>query len=720
MLDRYQFFVTCPKHLEGHLQAECATLNPAIAANIKVHQQGIAFEGPLEAAYRIILWSRIANRVLLKLAQCPAGDAEQLYQGVQQIDWLEHIQADQGIYIHFMGSNRAIRHSQFGAQKVKDAIVDQVRARAGSRPNIQMEASLHISIRLKKDRADIMLDFVGASLHQRGYRQQQGLAPLKENLAAAMLLKAGWPGIAASGGELIDPMCGSGTLLIEGALMAANMPPGLIHNQWSCQHWCQHDSALWHQLVDQAKQARADGIARLPRIQGWDINPNVIAKAKANAQRAGLSGYIEFHQGDFTSSQGSAPTGLIAINPPYGERLDNPIALRQLYRNLGHHLKQQFQGWAGVMITSDEELGFQTGLKAKSSHKVKNGTLDSLMLTFQFQAQPGSALDASAASLSSGAKMLANRLRKNLKKFKPWLKQAQTNAYRLYDADMPEYAVAIDRYADYVHIQEYAPPSSIDPKSAQKRLGEVMDAVIEVLAIGPERIALKQRKRQKGKQQYEKQDQRQQWLEVYEGPARYKVNLFDYLDTGLFLDHRPLRQQVRTLAANKRVLNLFAYTGSIGVQAALGGAKQLTQVDLSNTYSSWARDNLDLNQIPRDQYRLVTADCFKWLQNCDKQFDLIIMDPPSFSNSKKMETTLDIQRDHESLIREAMRCLTAEGVLIFSNNLRRFQLSDALQTDFKVSNQTQASIDKDFERSPKIHHCWHIRHLTQAVKAERL
>ncbi len=706
MLDRYQFFVTCPKHLEGTLEAELSELlsdNPPV---LKTHQQGIAFEGMLEMAYQIMIWSRIANRVLLKLSEGEVATADQLYQWVQRTEWLDHLKPSQGLYIHFMGSNADIRHSQFGAQKVKDAIVDQIRGKTGFRPEIRSTDSFHLSVRLRKNQAELFIDLVGGSLHQRGYRQEQGQAPLKENLAAAMLHKSEWPEIAASGGSLVDPMCGSGTLLIEGALMAANIAPGLFRQDWSCKHWQQHDHKLWLKLVESARVERTKGLERLPNLQGWDINPKVIAKAKQNAQRAGLSGCIQWQVGSFENSQASTSTGLIAVNPPYGERMENPIALRALYRDLGQHVRVQFPNWSLVLITSDVELGFQTGLKAKLRQKVKNGALDAVLLGFALDEQP----EKTAKKLSQGADMLANRLRKNQKKLSKWLKQSETNAYRLYDSDMPEYAVAIDCYADHVHIQEYAPPKSIDPKQAQKRLGEVFDAVIEVMQIPADHIAVKQRKRQKGTQQYEKQDQRNEWLEVQEGAARYRVNLFDYLDTGLFLDHRPLRQEVFNRSKDKRVLNLFAYTGAITVQAALGGSKHLTQVDLSKTYTQWAKENLNLNHIAADRYRLITADCTEWLKKCEKTYDLIVMDPPSFSNSKKMESTLDIQRDHVVLIQEAMRCLASEGLLMFSNNLRSFQLATEIIEHYRVENKTQSSIPKDFERNQKIHQCWYIQH----------
>lgn len=749
MLDSFPFFVSCPKHLEGLLEKECLTFIHQ-HGSVKVHQQGLAFEGTLEEAYQICLWSRIANRVLLKLSEVPATSLDVFYKGIQRIDWLTHLHPTQNLYIHFNGSNECIRHSQFGAQKTKDAIVDQIRENTGSRPNISPKNSLHVNVRLKKACADIMIDLVGGSLHQRGYRQYQGDAPLKENLAAALLMRGNWPDIAQQGGALIDPMCGSGTLLIEGALMAAKCAPGLLRSDWSHQYWRQTPGLLFENLVQEAKIQRDQGLQQLPKILGFDQDPKALNFAKKNAQLAGLSDHISFTLGAFedcrmqqldrlavntsatTKPINTHPKGLLVMNPPYGERMGNVIALRRLYRTLGQHLREHFPKWSASMIVSDRELSYQVGLTANHRFKVKNGALEAFILTFNqivptkdpaFSADKANngviqnqAVDAQTTPIKThikpkGSDMLANRLRKNLKKLKPWLKHTHTNAYRVYDADLPEYAVAIDRYGDYWHVQEYAAPKSIDPNLAQRRLGEVLDTLIEEFEVSAERISLKQRKRQSGNNQYQKQSNHQQRFTVTEEDARYLVNLFDYLDTGLFLDHRPLRQQVRKLAKNKRVLNLFAYTGSISVQAALGGASKLTQVDLSKTYTAWARDNLDLNDIPRERYRLINADCLQWLHKCDKQYDLIIIDPPSFSNSEKMNTTWDVQRDHEYLLNKAMKHLDKAGRLLFSTNKKGFKLEPSILKQYSINNITAGSIPKDFARTPKIHQLWEIKHI---------
>src|SRR5690606_10681700 len=197
---------------------------------------------------------------------------------------------------------------------------------------------------------------------------------------------------------------------------------------------------------------------------------------------------------------------------------------------------------------------------------------------------------------------------------------------------------------------------------------------------------------------------------VTEGPATFEVNLEDYLDTGLFLDHRPVREMIRGMAKGKRFLNLFCYTAAATVHAALGGARESLSVDMSNTYLEWAKRNFELNGLDLASHVLLRADCLEWLAKREGRFDLIFLDPPTFSNSKKMADVLDIQRDHAAMIRDAMAILEPGGTLVFSNNFRRFKMDEAITEDFAVENITASTIPPDFERNARIHNCWLVRH----------
>lgn len=327
-----------------------------------------------------------------------------------------------------------------------------------------------------------------------------------------------------------------------------------------------------------------------------------------------------------------------------------------------------------------------------------------------------------------GANMLANRLRKNLKHLGRWRKRGQIHCYRLYDADLPEYALAIDVYEDannearpWIHVQEYEAPKKMDISVTRERLRIALAVIIDVLEIPDKQLFLKVRRQQKGQSQYEKLADSQDFVEVMEGGNRFLVNFKNYLDTGLFLDHRITRGLLHTLAAGKSFLNLFAYTGSATVYAARGGATSSLTVDMSRTYLDWARRNMALNGYEGSAHHYLQTDCIEWLDQIEKKhrFDLIFLDPPSFSTSKRMHATFDVQRDHVRLLQKTCRLLNPDGILIFSNNRRKFKLDQAALPELQIENISRATLPKDFERNPKIHHCWKIQRQTASMNAPR-
>ncbi len=719
-------FATCPKGLEGLLAQELTSLGATVG---KEQPAGVRFTASLAVAYRCCLWSRLANRILFSLTEFEAPSADALYDGLRAIDWTDHFSQHATFVVDFAGTSDAIRNTQFGAQRAKDAVVDAMQARVGSRPSVDLRRpDWRLHVQLHKGRVAAAIDLGGGSLHRRGYRLEGGLAPLKENLAAALLLRADWPGMAARGGALLDPLCGSGTLLIEGALMAMDIAPGILApRRWGFLNWLGHDDKLWRLTEEEARTRRASAADRQwPEIRGYDASAAAVRAAEENIERAGLTRRIRVLRKELAQltrpTHTHLPTGLLITNPPYGERLGEQQSLRGLYRHLGERLREEFVGWEAAVFTGNPDLGKTMGLRSHKQYRFWNGTLPSQLLLFHVQperfvrsapADEAAGLPAAASdenALSPGATMFANRLRKNLKRLEKWRRQHAVSCFRVYDADMPEYAVAVDCYADWVHVAEYAPPASVDPESAAARLDEVVAAIPAALAVAPERVVVKQRRRQKGTSQYERLSQRGEFIEVQEGAARLLVNLHDYLDTGLFLDHRPVRLKIAELARGKRLLNLFCYTATASVHAGLGGARTTTSVDMSATYLDWARHNLALNGLSEARHHLVQADCLRWLEACRDSFDLILLDPPTFSNSKRMEETFDVQRDHPFLISHAMRLLAPGGLLIFSNNRRRFQLDPALAAEYAEEDVTRWSLDPDFARSTDIHQCWFIRH----------
>ena len=306
-----------------------------------------------------------------------------------------------------------------------------------------------------------------------------------------------------------------------------------------------------------------------------------------------------------------------------------------------------------------------------------------------------------------------NRLGKNIKHQLKWAKRQQLEAWRIYDKDIPQFPFAVDVYGEHIHLQEYDTGWLMHPEEYRQWLADVCEAVQFVTGFPAQNIHLKQRARQKGTAQYEKTGTSGEDFIVCEHGRRFWVNLDKYLDTGLFLDHRNTRKKVGDTAAGKRFLNLFSYTGSFTVYAATGGAISSETVDLSNTYLDWAKRNFELNGMDLAAHRIVRADVFQYLDEAaqqGKQFDLMVLDPPSFSNSKKMLDILDIQRDQAKLVDGAMRLLAPQGTLYFSNNLRSFTLDSALAERYRIKDISRFSVPEDF-RNRKIHQCWEIGHL---------
>lgn len=724
--DGIMLFATAPRDLVSLLERELAGFG---ASHLRAGQAGVRFRASLEVAYRSCLWSRLASRILLPLKSFEAATQEALYAGVSRIAWAEHIRAAGSLAVDFTSSRSKIRHTRFGAQKVKDAVVDRLRGPTGLRPSVdRARPDVRINAHLDRNVATIAIDLSGDSLHRRGYRRQSGPAPLKENVAAAMLLHAGWPQMAAAGEPLVDPMCGSGTLLIEAALMAADAAPGLTREYFGLLGWCGHDAALWERLIDEARQRRRDGMARLPPIAGFDVDSKAVARSRDNLLRAGLDTHISVQRRDIGDLQSPWPerTGLLVCNPPYGERLGAPQGHAQLYTRLGDVLRSAFPGWRAMVLLGNAPLGARLGLKARRSHRLDNGPLTCQLN--EYAIPPGGRTAAVAAAGAPAraaapqaddpnAAMFANRLRKNLRHTGGWARRNRIDAYRLYDADMPEYAFAVDVYRapdTWVVAQEYQAPASIDQEQAAARRRTVLDALTEVLQIPAERIVLKTRRRQKGARQYQRLASGGSLHEVREHDCRLLVNFSDRLDTGLFLDHRQIRQLVGKLAAGRRFLNLFAYTGAATVYAAAGGASATTSVDLSAPYLDWARRNLALNGFTGQQHLLVQADCLEWLATAEdehRDYGVILLDPPTFSNSKRMSGTLDVQRDHVTLIGAAAGRLATDGVLIFSNHSKQFRMdSEALsEAGLGVENITRETLPRDFARKPRTHSCWRIR-----------
>ncbi len=706
-----KFFASCGKGLEYLLADELVALGCTRAT---ATMAGANAEGELIDAQRAVLWSRLASRVLWPLSEFECADEHALFAGAMQIDWTQHVGPGHTIAVDAHVSGDAITHARYAAQRVKDAVVDTLRAQTGTRPDVDVESpDVRINLVVRKGRGILSIDLGGGPLHRRGWRRAQGEAPLKENLAAAVLLRGGWPQAYAAGGDLLDPMCGSGTLLIEGALMAADVAPGLLRLEGSLPTgWPGFDVDGWKSLQIDAIEREARGRATLRAcIHGSDSDPHAIRATRENAQIAGVADAIRLDVRDIASLPVQQnTTGVVVCNPPYDARLAADPAL---YRTLGESLKRATPAWTASVLCGDFELARATGLRAQKRYQVFNGPIECSLIVATPIALPERG-DGGPRALGDGAQMVANRLRKNLKGLRAWREREGVTCFRAYDADIPEYACAVDVYTTepdetiWLHVQEYAAPADIPEATARKRLNELLAAVRDVFDVPRERVALKTRSTGKGGSKYGQFDQRSEFITVREGSAELRVNLFDYLDTGLFLDHRPLRARMALETRGRRFLNLFSYTGVASVQAAVNGALETTSVDLSTTYLEWLADNLHANGVGGTRHRIAQSDAVRWLEADRGEYDVVFCDPPTFSNSKRAED-FDVQRDHVRLLRAAVERLADDGVLYFSNNFRRFRLDAEVLSEFATVEDISAStIPPDFARNPRIHRAWRL------------
>ena len=710
------FFATVPAPLAPLLATEITSLG---ATRVRVRGAGVAFGDDLALAYRVCLWSRLASRVLLSLARIDAVDADALYASAREIAWEDHLRLDTSFAVHCTVHEARIGHSHFAALRVKDAIVDRFRERAGDRPQVDTRgADIRIHLHLRGAQGRLALDLSGESLHRRGYRTDMGPAPVRETLAAAVLAMAGWPDPSAFD-DFLDPLCGSGTLLIEAAMMAGDIAPGLSREHFGFLAWPGHQDAIWVRLLDEARARRERATASAMTLHGSDRDAEAVNAARRNAERAGVARHVRIAVRDLATYLARAPRGargLLATNPPYGARLDEAQArhCRELLRAI---VEGPLHAWTLALLLPEASPWPQAG---QGQHlDVRNGALPCRIHVLGADPQLAPLTKAAPAAPAVDPSAFTNRIAKNQRRLVSWLRRDAISNYRLYDADLPDFAIAVDLYdcakdGRWVHVQEYAAPAQVDPTLAAARREAALAALPTLLDVPPAQIVFKTRQRQRGARQYLRQARTEQFLEVHEDGARLLVNLHDHLDTGLFLDHRPVRRWLREHAKGARFLNLFAYTGAATVQAARGGARESVSVDLSAAYLEWAARNLALNGYDTAQHRLERGECMQWLRAAREReaaaFDLMFVDPPTFSNSKRMQGTFDVQRDHVALLRAAAALLSAQGTLVFSTNRRGFKLDHVALADFVREDWTRASIPPDFSRPAAPHQCWMLRH----------
>jgi len=690
--------------LEPLLAEELAALG---AVEVQPRNRVVTCQGDLEVIYRANLWCRTAIRVLRKVGEFAAGDEKALYQGIHAIDWSPWMSATGTLAIDGHVYSSFTTHSLFVAQLSKDAVVDQFRDKTGERPSVDLERpDLRIAVTIFKNEAQVFVDTSGESLHRRGYRLKAGEAPLSEVLAAGIVKLSGW--VPAT--PLVDPMCGSGTFGIEAGLILKNVAPGLFREEFGFQKWKDYDPVLFEKLVAEAKQAIRKDVKGT--ILGIELDRNVAAIARENVERAGLRGLVQIEAADFFQfDRVPAVPGTVVINPPYDERLavDN---IAELYQRIGNRLKEKYRGWTAHLLSGNAEAVKHVGLKSSRKLELFNGAIECELVSYPV------ATDAQVSEPQTNnpewtkkAEVFANRLRKNLKHYSKWAKREGITCWRVYDWDIPEFPFILDLFGDKLHFAEV--PRNLDrsPLDHQSYMQLMVKTAAQVLGLSSENLYFKKRKPQKsGSFKNTSETETGEFLEVGEGGHRFLVNLADYLDVGLFLEHRKARAWIQKDASGKDFLNLYGYTGALTVYAAAGGAKSTTTVDTASTYLEWAGKNLALNGQSPAKHHLVRADVLEYLEGTSGKFDLIAVDPPAKSVNRKSGATFDVQADHVRLLRLTLDHLRPGGKILFSTNYRNFKLDEKALAEGRTFTLKEISVKVlafDFERKPS-HRTWLI------------
>lgn len=746
---------------QAAVPAPAPTARESSGVGVRESSGGVYLEGSLEDAYRVCLWSSLAGRVLGELATDIAADRDALYRAAAAVPFEEYFDVDRTFAVFGHSAHREFRDSRLAFLVIKDAIADRFRERLGRRPSVDTERpEVRINLHLTDSRMRLYVDFSGESLHRRGYRRVATAAPLRENTAAAVLARTGWDAALSAWrrGEgaqpfLADPMCGSGTIAIEAARQAVDMAPGADRAEFGFERLRGYDDAAWRRLREEAAERLERGRARWTagggRIWASDADPEAVTATKANAEAAGVADILTIEQADFARLRRGAILGelnrgfdpeiaagcFIVTNPPYGHRLGGGEETR-VHERLGRWLAERFTGFRAAVLADSKEQAREIGLRADRLYSLYNGNLSVVLAVLSLDqsnrfrepgnrgaaggtrgatgGRPTSAGRASATSedATRGVESIINRLRKNRRSLKRFLEREAVSCYRIYDADIPQYAAAVDVYVDRDQqtravVQEYAPPATVDEAAAAARFAEIIQAVQAFLEIGPQAVFTRERRRQRGTEQYRPRSTGGSVTAIVEEDGLlFEVNFTDYLDVGLFLDHRFVRRRIRERAEGARFLNLFAYTCAATVHAAAGGASRTVSVDTSNSYLEWGKRNLGLNGIVGPAHEIVRSDSLTFLRRGRDTYDLMLIDPPSFSNSKSRDADLDVQRDHPELLRAALSRLAPGGSIFFSANLRSFSLSDEVRQMAEVADLSEETLPPDFARSARRRHVY--------------
>lgn len=730
MNEQFDLVATTAFGLEAIVKRELA----ALGYEARIGDPGrIHFSGDTSAICRANTWLRTADRVLVQVARFQAADFDALFETTKSLPWESWIPVD----AQFPVIGRSIK-SQLSSvpacqRTVKKAIVESLLA--GHRVETLPETgpTYKVEVALLNDQATLTIDTTGPSLHKRGYRLQAADAPLKETLAAALIQLSFWNRER----PLLDPFCGSGTLLIEAALIGRNIAPGM-NRTFPAESWPQISQQAWQDARQEAQDAILPPFEE--RLVGTDIDQQALYAARQNAERAGIAEQVHFQRRAFDGLATQRKFGCLITNPPYGERLGEQREWRELYQSIPEVLRT-LQTWSHYIITSYPEFEKLIQRPADRRRKLYNGRIECTYYQFhgprpsdqqdaasrqpvaseqaesptelaepkQRRPTPGPVFGGITEKGREQAELFRSRLKKRARHFRRWPTRQGITCYRIYERDIPEIPLIVDRYEDHLHITEYERPHDRDAGQHADWLDLMVRRAGESLEVTRDKIFFKRRERQRGSKQHEHLARRQYEIKVAEGGLQFIVNLSDYVDTGLFLDHRVTRSMVREQAAGANFLNLFAYTGAFTVYAASGGAATTTSVDWTRNYLDWSQRNMAANGFEGPEHRYLRNDARGFLRDPGQtqKFDLAVVDPPTFSNSKRTDDDWDVQRDHGELLASVIRIMNPGGVIYFSTNFRRFKLDDAYIAADELHEISKQTVPEDF-RNRRIHRCWRI------------
>ena len=673
----------------------------------------IRFGGDELAVCRANLWLRAADRVLVQIDTFAADDFEALFENTKLAAWHEWIPAD-GTFPVIGRSIKSQLSSVPACQRaVKKAVVESLLAAHLTDTLPETGPQYKIEVAILKNQVSLTIDTTGQSLHKRGYRTSAAAAPLKETLAAAMVMLSFWN----SDRPLIDPFCGSGTIPIEAALIGRNIAPG-SGRTFAAEDWPAVAADRWRQARDEALELALPEFSE--RLVGTDTDERVLSAARRNAEQAGVSDQVHFQQKSFSELSSQRNHGCVITNPPYGKRIGEQRELESLYHSIPEVLRK-LPTWSHFILTAYPDFEGVIERQADRRRKLYNGRIECTYYQFHGPKQGEAAEPSNAAAVFGGlsekvreqADLFGRRLQKRARHLRRWPTKQGITCYRLYERDVPEIPLIVDRYEDHLHITEYDRPHDRDAGQHADWLDLMMRKAAEVLDVDHRKVFLKCRRRQRGRSQHGQLADRRYEVTVREAGLRFIVNLSDYVDTGLFLDHRITRSMVREAAEGATFLNLFGYTGGFTVYAAAGGAARTTTVDWSHTYLDWSKRNLCLNEFESERHRFVRADAASYLQQLPRHetYDLAVVDPPTFSNRKGVDDHWDVQRDHVELLNELMLRMKPGGQIYFATNFRRFKLDEAAIQSASIFEISRQTVPSDF-RNRRVHRCWRLRRET--------